>query len=308
MPGYLLKNLAQLYLPLYQCESDKMKIVYAGYSWKKRNYSFALNTVDNCKRTFLGRCWFWKLPSIMKSRNLDIVVSEVSRISFKYFHGINGYILPVWVQMRINIDRPVSDITKRSVSHFPDVLKRIRKYNLSYEILNDEESFNSFNQRYYLPYIAKRHGDEAILNDLEKIWKSSPSPLLMAIKEEGITVAGALIQKKGNSLYGLHLGMLDGDEKYLRHGVVGAIYYYALLEGHRLGCRHLYVGTSRPFFADGLTNYKMGLGAEFVLEKDTMKECIWLGVNHNSATTKEFMHSNPFIYLNKENKLVKSTE
>jgi len=123
LSSYLLKNLARLYLPLYQCESETMKIVYAGYSSAKRDYFFRLLTDSNGKRTFLGRRWFWEIPSIMKSGNPDIVVSEVSRISFKYFHDTNGYMLPVWVEMRINIDRPISDIGKRSVSNFPDVLK-----------------------------------------------------------------------------------------------------------------------------------------------------------------------------------------
>ncbi len=306
MENILLKNLARLNLPLYQCESETMKMVFAGYSSTKRDYFFRLLPEGNCHHTFLGRRWFWQVPAIIKSYNPDLVISEVSSISFTHFQNSNGYILPVWVAMRINIDRPIDDICKRSASHFSDVLKRIRKYNLTYEILTDEDSFNFFNEKLYLPYITKRHGEEAIIDDLKKIWESSPSPVLMAIKEEGKIVAGSLIQKTGDYLYGLRLGILDGNEEYLRHGVGGAIYYYGILEGQKMGCRYLDVGSTRSFLTDGLTKYKISLGAEFVLDKTTLKECLWLGFNEKSDAAKEFMFSNPFIYLTKDHKLEKS--
>lgn len=306
MANSFLKNLARLYLPLYQYESEAMKIVFAGYSSIKRDYFFRLLPEGNCHQTFLGKRWFWQIPSAIESYNIDLIISEVSSISTKYFQNENGYMLPVWVAMRINIDRPLDEIFKRSNSHFSDVLKRIRKYNLTYEMLTDEADFNYFNDKLYLPYVTNRHGEEAIVTDLKKIWKSSQSPALMAIKEDGKIVAGSLINKTGDCLQGLRLGILDGNEEYLRHGVVGAIYYYGILEGHKMGCRYLNVGTSRSFLYDGLTKYKMGLGAEFIADKATLKECLWLGFNQQSIAAKEFMRSNPFIFLNKDHKLEKS--
>jgi len=302
-----IKQLARLYLPVYKYESDTIKIAYAGYSSIKRNYFSRLLPESNCNQTFLGMRWFWQIPSAIESYNIDLLISEVSSISIKYFHNEKGYMLPVWIAMRINIDRPLNEILKRSNSHFSDVLKRIRKYNLTYEILTDEEDFDYFKEKLYLPYITKRHGEEAIVADLKKKWESSESPSLISVKEDGKIVAGSLINKTGDCLYGLRLGILDGNEEYLRHGVVGAIYYFSILEGQKMGCRYLNVGTARPFLSDGLTKYKMGLGAEFIADKTTLKEYLWLGFNEQSIAAKEFIRNNPFKYLNKDHKLVNST-
>jgi hypothetical protein len=295
-----LKHLARLYLPIYQYESDKTKIAYTGYSSIKKNYFVRLLIDRNNRHTFLGRRWFWQIPDLIKSYNLDMVISEISPIAFNHFKKCNGYIVPEWVTMRINIDRPMSEICHRSVSDFSDVTRKIRKYNLTYEILTDKESFNHFNDKFYLPYITKRHGKEAWIEDLSIIWESSPTPLLIAIKEDGVIVGESLIRKSGESLYLLRLGLLDGNGEFRRHGVIGAIYYFALLEGQNMGCRYLDVGGTRPFLTDGLTKFKIGLGAEFVSEFSPSKEYLWLGVNEHSNVAMEFMRKNPVMHIKKD--------
>jgi hypothetical protein len=199
----------------------------------------------------------------------------------------------------------MSEICKRSVSDFADITRLIRKYNLTYEILTNKESFNYFKDKIYLPYITKRHGEEALIEDLNILWKSSPSPFLIAIKENGVIVAASLVRKSGDLLDLMRLGLLDGNEEYLRHGVIGAIYYYNVVEGQKMGCRYIDIGGTRPFLTDGLTRYKMGLGAEFVSDHSSWKEYLWLGVNENSIGAKEFIRSNPFMYLNEDHRLVK---
>jgi hypothetical protein len=300
-----IKNLVRLYLPIYLYESDTTKIVYAGYSTIKRNYYVRLFLDKNNSYTFLGRRWFWKIPDLIKSYNLDMAISEISRINLNLFLKYNGYILPEWAIMRINIDRPLNEICKGSVSDFSDVKRLIRKYKLTYEILTDKESFNYFNDKIYMPYVTKRHGEEALIEDLSILWKSSPSPSLMAIKENGIIVAGALIRKSGDLFFLMRLGLLGGNEIYMRHGAIGAMYYFSILEGQKMKCRYLDIGGTRPFLTDGLTRYKLGLDAEFISDHSSWKEYLWLGVNDRSTFAKEFICSNPFMYLNKDYRLIK---
>jgi hypothetical protein len=299
-----LKRLVRLFLPVYQIESDKMKILYAGYSSGKKKYCIRLLLDRKNNSTFLGRRWFWKIPDLVKSGNYDIVIAEISPLTFNHFNKCNGYILPLWVTMRINIDRPISEIIKRSVSDFSDVIRRIRKYNLTYEILTGKEDFNDFNDKFYLPYITKRYEEDAMIEDLNKLWKSSPSPFLMSIIEDGKIVGMSLIRKSGSTFYFLRLGLLNGNEEYRSHGVIGAMYYFCLLEGQKMGCQYLNLGGTKPFLTDGLTKFKMGLGAEFVLNNDPSNEVyLWLGVNENSVSANEFMHKNPFMYTDKDHKL-----
>jgi hypothetical protein len=300
-----IKHLARVNMPVYKFESDTTKFVYAGYSSIKKNYYAKLFLNGNYHSAYLGRKWFWQIPGLINSANLDMAVSEISMITMDHFQKRDGYILPEIIIMRINIDKPISEICKRSVSDFPDIIRLIRKYNLTYELLTDNESFQYFNERIYLPYITKRHGDEALIEDLNRIWNSVPSPWLLAIKEEEVIVGAALIRKSGDCIYLLRLGLIDGNEEYRRHGVIGALYYFCILEGQKMGCRYLDIGGTRPFLTNGLTKYKLGLGGEFVSDFSTTNEYLWLGVNEYSSGAREFFSKNPFMHLSKEHTLLR---
>ena len=301
-----LKNLARLYLPIYQFESDTTKIAYAGYSSIKKNYYARMLLNKYNYHSFKGRKWFWQIPSLIKSKNLDIVIAEISPIVYNHFQKYSGYIVPEWITMRININRPISEICQKTVSDFSDVKRKIRKYGLTYEILSEKNNINYFIDKFYLPYITKRHKDEAWIEDLNSIWKSSPSPLLMAIKESEVIVGVALFRNSEESLFLMRLGLLDGNEEYRRHGVIGAIYYFGILEGQIMGCRFLDVGGTRPFLTDGLTKFKIGLGAEFAPNLSQGKEYLWLGVNEHSIVAEEFMRRNPVMHFNKDSNLASS--
>jgi hypothetical protein len=300
-----LKDLARLNLPVYLCETDSMKVVYAGYSSVKKKYFVRLMLGRDYNETILGRRWYWKIPDLLKCLEYDMAVSETGRISLDRFHKCDGYVLPVWAPLKINIDRPMDDICPSRMSHFAHIKRRIRKYNLTYEILTDNESFNNFIESFYKPYITKRHGEEAVIGDLHKVWEISPYPFLLGIKENGVLVAASLNEKSGNTVHLINLGLLDGDEEYLRHGAIGALYYFGILSGQEMGCKVFDAGATRPFINDGLTKYKISWGAEFVSEYSRSGENIWFGVNECSSEAREFLSNNPFMYFDEDHKLVK---
>jgi hypothetical protein len=307
MNGEWLKHIARLNLPIYQYESDKTKIIYAGYSSIKRNYFLRLMMNNKQDHVFLGRRWFWEIPHLIKSYNIDMAISEISPIALNHFQRYNGYIIPEWTTIRIKIDRPISEICNKHVSDFKDVRRRIGIHNLTYEMLSDRESFNSFYEKYYLPYMNKRHGEEAWIEDLDKLYNTSPSIELMAVRENDTIAGVALIRKSEGTLHLLRLGLLDGDDKYRIHGVIGAMYYFGIIEGQKTNCRYMDMGGTRPFLTDGLTKYKMRLGGEFVSELSPKKEYLWLGINEGSGIAKEFLHKNQFMHVNKEFKLFRYT-
>ena len=301
------KRLARLYLPVYQFDSGTMKIVYAGYSSVKKNYYARLILESYNQQTVLRRRWFWEMPTLIKSGKFDIVIAEVSPTTFNYFQKCSGFVLPEWVRMIIDIDRPMSEINKRSVSDFSDVIRKIRKYNLTQEILTDKESLNYFIDKFYLPYITKRHGEEAWIEDLNTMWKASPSPFLMAVREDEKIVGMSIVRKEGSDFSLLRLGLLDGNDEYRGHGVIGALYYFSIVEGQKMGCQYLDVGGTRPFLTDGLTKFKMGLSADFVKDINPKTEVyLWFGVNEDSICANEFVQNNPFLHVNKDYRLTTS--
>jgi hypothetical protein len=286
-----LKDSARLLLPLYRFESETIKFIYAGYSSIKKKYYDRLIFGRSTRNKFLGLRCFWMIPSLIRDYNLDMAIAEISPMVLRNFQGYSGYIIPEWEKMRINIDLPLNEICRPRATHFSDVKRLIRKYNLTYEILSDIESFNFFHFRMYLPYVTKRHGGEAWIEDLQSYLNSTPPPELMTIKENGRIVGGVVISKTEDSILLLRLGLLDGNEEYRRHGVIGAIYYFGVLEGQKMALKYVDVGGARPFLSDNLTRFKIGLGAKFVSDLSPTKEYLWLGVNPESSAAMEFMQN-----------------
>jgi hypothetical protein len=300
-----LRHLARIFMPVYQLESDTMKILYAGYSPIKKSYygRFLLN--NNYHQTFLGRYWFSDIPGLIDRLNIDMAVAEMSHVTFDSFRNCEGYILPVWATMRINIDRPESEIFNKSKTDFRDIIRRIRKYDLTYEISADKKIFDFFNERFYLPYMKNRHGDEAFIEDLDSMWKSYKHPLIMVVKEKGEIAGMAFLRVTDKILHLKRTGLIDGSQEYLSHGVIGAVYYFGILEGLKLGCKYVDLGGSRPFLRDGLTRHKLGIGGEFEQKLDSSKEYLWFGVNKKSLAAADYLKRNPFMHLSKDFTLVR---
>jgi hypothetical protein len=147
-----------------------------------------------------------------------------------------------------------------------------------------------------------------MITDMNQLWNSLSKPFLLAIREKGVMVCAAVCKESEDSIDLMVMGLLDGKDEYRRHGVIGAIYYFAIIEGEKKGLHYIDVGGSHPFLTDSLTKYKMGLGAEFVTDDNPMDQCPghWLGVNKNSAAAMDFISNNSFICLNKEHRVVRS--
>jgi len=299
-----LKDIARLYLPVYQYESEKIRILYAGYSNVKREYFRRMLMPGQQKIRYLGRKWFWLIPRLFKSYEADLVISEISSITSDYFGMSGGFLLPEWTPMKININRPLSEICYGRVSDFNNVKRLIRKYKLTYEISVDVETLETFIRTLYFPYIKKRYGEGAIIVDLKKIWKSFSNPFLLLVKENGVLSSGVLCRIKGDSFYMVALGLTDGNDIFRVHGGIGALYYFCLLEGQKMGLKYLDVGGSHPFFTDRLTRYKLGLGAEFVASQVSWGQSNWLGINGSSQAANDFVRNNPFLKLDKNGRVV----
>jgi hypothetical protein len=297
-----LKDSARLLLPLYRMESETIKFIYAGYSSIKTSYYDRLIFGRCISKRFLGFRCFSQIPSLIKDYNLDMAVAEISPLVLRNFQEYSGYIIPEWVKMRINIDSPLNQLCRRSTTHFHDVMRLIRKHKLTYEIVTDNESLNFFHSRMYLPFVTKRHGGEAWIEDLDSYINSTPPPELMIIKENGMIVGGVVLSKTGDTISLLRLGLLDGNEEYRKHGVIGAIYYFGVLEGKKMALKYVDVGGSRPFLSDNLTRFKIGLGAEFISNLSPTKEYLWLGVNPGSSAAMEFMQN--VMYVDKNFNLI----
>lgn len=300
-----LKHLARLNLPVYIFEKDGLRVAYAGYSTVKKNYSGRFPFGNQpAQAVFGGRKWFWQVRNL---HDVDIVFAEISLASMNFFRR-SGFVMPEWVTMHINTTPPMTELRQPSVSSFADIERLIRKHDLSCETSSELKDVHQFYEEMYLPFTANRHRDEALIEPLGSIFDPSKASFILFIKEKDRRVAAGLIEQHEDFVHLKRLGVTGGNETPMRHGAVGAIYYFLYLEAQRLGCRYMDIGGSRPFVTDGLTRYKLSLNAAFHSDHSTWREYLWLGLNPASAKAQAFMRDNPFVYLDAQNRFVRSDQ
>jgi lipid II:glycine glycyltransferase (peptidoglycan interpeptide bridge formation enzyme) len=151
----------------------------------------------------------------------------------------------------------------------------------------------------HLPYISKRHGDSAIKMSYVDMKKSFENGELLQIKEGRNIVAGVIIDYKiMNDMPRITiLGVLRGEFKYVKRGALIALYYYTIRYLKDKNHRKFNLGFTRPFFSDGVLQYKLNWGAKIVCK--TSNAAFLLSVVSKKKCLKGFLSRNPFILKNR---------
>ena len=189
-------------------------------------------------------------------------------------------------------DIGLQSISKRTLK---SNLRKIERVNFRYSLTKDPVDFHFFYYNMHLPYISKRHGDSAFKISYEKMKKSFENGELLQIKEGQEIVAAVIIDYK--VMNGIprttKLGVLRGDFNYVKRGAIIALYYYTiqyLKEGNH---KKISFGLTRPFFSDGVLQYKLNWGAKIVCETSNG---FLLSLLSKKKCLKSFLSCNPFIF------------
>jgi hypothetical protein len=182
----------------------------------------------------------------------------------------------------------------------PEFQRLIRKNNLTCEIRNSEADFRFFFERMYIPYISVRHQDAAVLADynqfLNNIFRKKGSQLYFVLKD-GEPIAGSIDEIKKDYIRMSGIGILDGREDIKKMGVITALYYYQALEYKQRNIKNINMGGTSPILTDGLTIYKLSLGAQLF---ETVRKCetyIRLMPLTRSGAIRKVLSANPFISI-----------
>jgi hypothetical protein len=126
------------------------------------------------------------------------------------------------------------------------------------ELSKDISGFDAFYHDMFKAYIRSRHGKCSVVDAYDKLRKRfEKDGEILFITEEGRRVAGMMISYQNNKAAAHRLGILDGDFKWVEKGAISALYHHTIRHCRALGFKKLHVGGSRPFFSDGVLNYKM---------------------------------------------------
>jgi len=249
----------------------------------------------DCKVTYLGKVWLFQVPKLAKQKKdiYSIMVAEVPK--FVLFNVKDCFHIPSWVQGEVDISGDISEIIKKHHQLQIDE-RKIRKYALSFERTNEASRLHDFYYNMYLPYITKRHGNSALIENYHLLKKTFYNCDLIMIKFEGREIAGGLIDHKGHKANLWCLGIKDANPEYVKMGAMGAFYYYSFQYLKDKGFKKAGVGGSRPFLNDGVLNYKRKWGLKIT---EQFEGLFLLKPLKMTGGAKTFLVNNPFMYSDK---------
>jgi len=204
--------------------------------------------------------------------------------------------LPCWVGGEKDL-LTAADFARRS-KHIQSDVRRIRKNRLGYRVTREPAEFDRFYKTMYLPHIQRLFGDRAFIMQYEEMRAAIPDCELFLITQDDQDIAGGILVYDGSDrVRGWSLGVLDGDDRWVRAGALAAFEH--LQTGYLLdkGFTRLHRGGSRPFLNDGALCFKKNRG--MVLTDQSPQRFILVPLS-DRAGVRSFLEHNPFIYAERD--------
>lgn len=240
----------------------------------------------------------WHAYKYFKSRSgqYDLVIIEINRFTRKHIRFESGFLLPRWLETQLIVRDSLKILSKG------DVARRIRKYALTCVKSKTIEDFALFYDRMYKPYISSRHKDAAVVADYKyfhNIFRNKGTQMYF-ILQDGEPVAGSIDEIRYDKIRMSGLGILDGRDDLKRKGVIGALYYFQVLDYSLRNITSVLLGGTSPILTDGLTQYKLSVGAEAADKQYIGDQFLWLLPLGDTAAVRGVLKSNPFISIVKD--------
>jgi hypothetical protein len=252
---------------------------------------------DIIKKT---RVSVWKAADLIDVQ-ADLVVVGANLLLAGRFTNRGFYLVPKWVQLNLPItDHPDAMISRLSSKSAREDIKRnirvIRERGYTCETTGDPAWFESFYHRMYKPYAINKYGETAVVHDYRKLKASFKRGRGIIIKKWDQPVAGTISLARGDTLYTKHLGILDGDEDFVRDGAVRALYYHTMVLAYEWGIKNIDFGHSRPFLSDGVLKYKLKWDME-VRDDDDAIGVFAVASPQKTELSLRFLAQNRFFHL-----------
>jgi len=272
-----------------KANGEKVSIVCA-VGTKTAYYLAEFLFEPGCQITPIGPSWLWSAARKAKRSVPDSLALFIEMGGKKLSFFESRYIkAPIWVQGEIPI--PVPEDLKRKETYKADY-RKFRKAQFHYEVTRDPKEVDDFFQHMYQPYIARSHGDSAIIKSKELLFAKYGTPELLLIRQGRKSVAGMLISKQDEVPKVFALGIRDGSIELQRNGALFACYYCCMEYLEQQGYSKVNFGGSRGFIKDGVLTYKRKFGNRITGTQDLY---LLLKIYKNSETALRFFSEMPLI-------------
>jgi len=208
-----------------------------------------------------------------------------------------GYLLLPYVSFSLDLRQSISHIMKRSSRRRRRDLKKLERFNYSYEISRDsKKDLDFFYWKMYIPYVTNRFKRAAKFETylgLNALYRRNGG--ILFVRKGGKPIAGILFSMSGETLHALRSGVYEGDHDLLT-GLAGQAALFFLIDWAKAnGMTSLDYGSTLPFFSDGVFSYKKEWGM-FVEDHSNQFFCA-LKLNNPNKGSLAFLQQNPFIIV-----------
>ena len=282
--------------------NGQLKILFYGDE-KELAYFSTLLYSELFTKDKLGKVFIWNLKSLFNSdiSKPNMIICAVDKLFLRILNRQGFLILPQWVQLLLDLSKPISEIwylSKNQKKSLKDDLRKIKKYHYSYKISHDPDDFELFYYQMYRPYALTRYESNLILNSYNHMKLIFDNGFLLFIKRGNEYISGNLIYFD-NSTPTLHsLGVKDGNFEFVQQGAIAALYYFTIHWAKEQGYRWIDFYFARPFLKDGVFNYKRKMGMEIQRSKKS-RTFFGMKIVSLNQSVHDFFANNPFIYLDR---------
>lgn len=243
-------------------------------------------------RKCVGRRPVMMLKWLQKSYNCSLGIVAGPQSILACFCRDDDICVPWWVNAELDIDKAL-DCAGRPRS-LKDDLRRIRKFELGYEVVTDLPSYKRFYENFYIPTVTASHGAATLTSSYEKrcaeVTSGKAEILFITMDREAI---GAVLISYANDIPTLRdVGILEGSRELLKTGVITATYYFAMQHLRQHNFRRVCMGLSRSFLNDGVLTFKQKWQPTLI---ESSQESFLIRVSRLCTASRAFLRSSSYI-------------
>lgn len=189
----------------------------------------------------------------------DVTIVEIDHISARLFMKADWLTAPPWVSSVMPVPEDLQEFARHH-GHAATDMRKVRNRPFAAALSHEPQDFDTFFDRFHMPYVAKRHGHTASLAPRWYWRRLFRQGGIHWITHEGRQVAADLVIMRQGMLHKLINGVLDGDVEWMKAGALAALYVHAIQLARKNACTSIHLGGSRATLHDGVLRYKCKWG------------------------------------------------
>lgn len=301
----IVRLLARPHLPVYEIQGQgqggPLTVTHIGLEYAKpalKGILFAGNPVEQK----VGQIPFWHCEEIANGSSSDIVIVEAAKHLIRRLPSQSAIVVPEYVHSILDVRGDWQDIKSRFHKSARRELRSIQKYGYEYEVSHDDQDFEMFYHNMYLPTMEARHGALSSPASIKEAYQYFRRGLLFFVKRDGQRVCGSLFYVEQGIVYFKIVGVINGDEQYMKDGVTGPLNYLRIQWANQQGYKAVNFLGADPHLRGGLFQFKRKWGTTVSVPQNLHRQ-IWIKVQRITPAVSRFLKENPFIVVDKNGKL-----